>query len=90
MSLLNSCETVTCGCKQRTDNTSISNTISRYTFSHSRMTRNQNNTFEGLILHLLAKIVLLLLLVYYSVTVHNSLIPWSTSTTRAGWVGLLL
>ena len=59
-------------------------------FSYSRMTCNQNNTFVGLILHLLAKIVLLLLLVYSSVPVHNSLIPWSTGTTGAGWVGLLL
>ena len=34
--------------------------------------------------------MVLLLLVYNFVPVHNSLIPWSTGTTKAGWVGLLL
>ena len=43
----------------------------------------------GLILHLLAKWCYLLL-VYNSFLVHNSLIPLSTGTTKAEFVGLLL
>ena len=35
----------------------------------------------------ICKMVLLLLPVYSSVPVHNSLICWSTGTARAGWVG---
>ena len=34
--------------------------------------------------------MVLLLLVYNSFLVHNSLIPLSTGTTKAGFVGLLL
>ena len=44
----------------------------------------------GVDLTFIRKMVRLLLLVYNSAAVHNSLIRWSTGTTRAGWVGLLL
>ena len=44
----------------------------------------------GVDLTFICKMVLLLLSVYNSVPIHNSLIRWSTGTTRAGWVGLLL
>ena len=40
----------------------------------------------GVDLTLTCKMVPLLLLVYNSVPVDNSLIFWSTGTTRAGWV----
>ena len=44
----------------------------------------------GVDLTLTCKMVPLLLLVYNCVPVDSSLIFWSTGTTRAGWVGLLL
>ena len=45
---------------------------------------------RGVDLTFICKRVILLLPVYNSVPVHSSLIRWSTGTTRAGWVGLLL
>ena len=54
------------------------------------LTAECNNIFAGLILHLLAKMVLLLLLVYNSVPVHNSLIPCQLAQLGQGGWSLLL
>ena len=68
----------------------LSFSVKKLVFFYSRMTHNQNNTLgEGVDLTFTCKMVLLLL-VYNSVLVHNSLIPLSTGTTKAGFVGLLL
>ena len=73
----------------------LSLNVKKLVFSYSRMTHNQNNTLGGgggggvVDLTFTCKMVLLLL-VYNCVLVHNSLIPLSTGTTKAGFAGLLL
>ena len=57
---------------------------------HILLQQNDKQSKQRVDLTLTCKMVLLLLLVYNSVPVYNSLIFWSTGTTRAGWVGLLL
>ena len=79
--------------KLRCKTSMLSLSVKKLVFSYSRMTHNQNNALGGGggggggDLTFTCKMVLLLL-VYNSV--HNSLIPLSTGTTKAGFVGLLL
>ena len=75
--------------KLRCKTSMLSLSVKKLVFSYSRMTHNQNNTFGrgggggGVDLTFTCKMVLLLL-VYNFVLVHNSLIPWSTGQLRQG------